>query len=324
MIRLRRIIFATIAIFVITFQLGIMPLADDDTIGSIPITTSNGTDIEILNQNQAHNWWNSSEISLQNAISRMQERKAELNVLIKGFNGDTIGLGTILVEIGATLASGGNPTSTITREWVNSIINMSRRGERKALYLKVLEKYAEIDALNTELANKFSDRNKFHDAFEQFQGSESDFLVQGELSAMQLTIPHLNVMCQGDCGNWWYNAQFQTAALANPQSMGVVLVGTDLVSNRFQGSKVGLRVETSELATYATSHQTTCDGCSDPYWTCRPTELKEHQVLYCGLEIELYFSVPYTPSWTNKLGICGESYRRCGRYDKKGSSSVFC
>ena len=101
MIRLRRIIFATIAIFVITFQLGIMPLADDDTsddtIGSIPITTSNGTDIEILNQNQAHNWWNSSEISLQNAISRMQERKAELNVLIKGFNGDTIGLGTLLV-----------------------------------------------------------------------------------------------------------------------------------------------------------------------------------------------------------------------------------
>ncbi len=75
---------------------------------------------------------------------------------------------------------------------------------------------------------------------------------------------------------------------------------------------VGTRVSTSELSSLATSHRTSCSGCSEFYWSCKDSDVREHQQLYCGKNITWYTYDSLSGKWgTFSLGLCGAAYRRC-------------
>ncbi len=307
MLRLHRIPLTILIVCAVALPISPSP-AQNDTPTSVTVTTSDGTKFELTSAIQAHAEWNTYEEYLDDAEDKMDRLKYEADVLQIAADGDESGLRGLAmpVALAAMLRKRADVIAVtllidgILRELIGNVKLFKYK-------LQLYDKWGEIEAQNAVLATAFADRDLFWNALAQFEGNHRKKQNQTSLADMQGTTPPFAMLCLGECSDWYYNTAYLLYVLGNPGAEDVyVSYGStsasdnidDISLNHLFTGVTGVHVATSELSSSALSHHATCEGCSDPYWTCRPAELKEHQVLYCGLEIELYFSVPYTPSWT--------------------------
>ena len=295
MLTLKHWLFGFLAICVIALPIGILTIADD-TPGPITIETSYGITFTITDVTDAEVKWNTHESYLRDAKERMRDRKEERNIIEKGYNGDKSGLEAAALPVVVATVQSKRPDAAAVILLAKEILEDLNKGRTFEIAVKLINKYSEIDALNREITNDISDRNKFHEALAAFEGRTRPYQVKDTLDEMLVAIPLIYLGCSGGgCGDWYYDVR-----------------NIEYYSGITIGGKYGIPLPLSLITMRATNHQTSCAGCSESYWTCREKELKEHQQLYCGKDITWYTYDSLSGKWgTFSLGVCGATYRRC-------------
>ena len=305
MLTLKHRLSTILAISIVGLLIGIM-ISADNTPGPFTVETSDGTIFTINDRDRAHQEWNTHENYLRDDRMNMSDLIYEKDILQKGVSGDRSGLDDAIQGVGITVIAGKRPDLAALAALARKVLDMINEGKRFDIYLDFISKWAEIESKNQDIANSFSDRDKFWSVLAEFEGFERKKQNEGDLSSMQTSIPPIGVRCGGACNDWWYNDSWWYE--------NVLLAGKDYMSpvtDPFTGV-VGTRASTSELSSLATSHKDICDGCSDEYWICKTLDVWKHEPLYCGKSITWYTYDSLSGKWGRySLGICGASYRRC-------------
>ncbi len=306
MLYFKRSLLTLLAICVIALPICIFTVAADTTpncdvctsgCSACPpiVETSDGRTVILTDVKQAHDEWNTYEEYLDDALDQMHNLEHELEALDKAIAGNRSGLDDLLTSLTALALAGKRPDIGMTVLFVRKLLDdFEHNINTYDLGLQRISKYSEIDSKNQEIADRYSDRDKFHSALSQLEGFERDKQNTGDLTDMQVSIPMLAAACPG-CQEWWYDSIY-----------------IEYYSGVTMNGKYGTGVPLSFIVSNATSHQTTCGGCGDPYYTCRPKEVEAHQVLYCRKEI-VYGGL------LNKvvINVCGNPYRNCDDPPKK-------
>ncbi len=308
MLRFKRYLFALIAICVIMLPIGIFTIADD-TPGPITIKTSYGRTFTITNRDRASDEWTIHENYLDDANDSMSDLIYEKDVIKKGVDSNRSGLRALRDSSSSVvipIIGGKRPDLAALAVVAKKILDLLDKGKDFEIYLDFVDKWADIEAKNQDIANKYSDRDKFHTALTAFEGFERPKQETGELSSMQQSIPPIGVRCGGACNAWWYNG-------SNWFLDGDTYPAIDSVTG-----VIGTSASLKDMRALAMGHQKNCNGCSDNYWSCNMIQDKRHEVLYCGKSIEYYMYDSLSGNWGYiSVGTCGDSYRGCDDPTKK-------
>lgn len=297
MLSLKHYLLTLISICMIALIVGIITIADD-TPSPIIIETSYGQTITITDEAKAHREWNTHETNLENTKSRMGGKVSEKDAIDHAINGDEDGIRSLIVNIGSTILSGKKPKIGISTVFADELIKKMNDVPTYDLELDLIDKWSDIDKLNGEIADAFSDRNAFHSALAEFEGFERPYQVKDSLSDMQQDIPPMGAECSGNCGDWYFDIRYWGYyAMFLPH---------------------GIPSDISLITINARSHERWCKGCDDKYHWCNEKQRKDHQLQYCGKPIEywMYDSLSGKSVWSS-VGICGASYRNCDDPTKK-------
>ena len=293
------ILFSICAAIVIPLSI----LIADDPPPTTTITTSYGSTYTIRNIGESKDEFTDHEGRL--TVERIDkiELLAKVGVIQKGVNKDISGLRDAAQGVGITVVAGNRPDVAAIMALAKQILKMLEEGQDFEIYLKFIDKWAEIEANNQDIANAFSDRDKFFELYKAWwiyeNGSNNPVPTKHEkqtLKQLQAGIPPIGVRCGGSCNAWWYNGSDyfmdgDTWSVTDPQT-GV------------GGTSASLK----DMSSLATNHKTTCAGCGVGYWTCSSLDSAKHQKVYCNKDIIQTYQSSLT---TTKLGKCGESYYRC-------------
>lgn len=304
------------AICAIIIPLGIRTFADDPPRTPPPttkITASYGSTHTVASFADAERKFSDHEGRLATERTDKLELNIELGIIHKGIGGDRSGLNDAAAGIGITVIAGGKLELAAVVALANKILNLLDEGKDFDIHLTFINKWAEIESNDQDIANAFSDRDLFYELYEDwwiYENGPNNPVPpkhnEDSLSSMQTRIPPIGVRCGGACNDWWYNG-------SNWFLDGDTYPATDPVTGR-----VGVSASLSEMSTLAEAHKKTCEGCNVAYWTCRDSEERKHKVLYCHKKIEKYTYDQLGGNWGwFSLGICGESYRRCDDPKKK-------
>ncbi len=275
--------------------------AADEELPPLDITTSSGSRHTIATFADAERKWGIFEGKLTTARSELTGLKLDLNIIQMGIDGEVEKLEKIKASAKTFMVAGKQYGGAV---FVGIIIDLFNAGNTYELNLKKINKYAEIASKNVDIATAFSDREKFYAEYvkrwEHKHGpnnSAEQRTNEGSLASMQESIPPLAVYCGGGCGDWWYDINHAESYMGRPRGRGVFLF---------------------ELIDSAKSHETTCKGCREDYWTCNTIQDKKHELLYCGKPIEYYMHDSLSGTWAYfSVGQCGDSYRGCDDPKKK-------
>lgn len=275
MLTYKRTLFILIAFFAITLSIGIITFASSK---KVVVRTSDGREVTLTSQSQAFGEWDAYEGYLESSRTDLDRLMIELDIINKGIYGDKSGLKEIIT--GMVIA--GVSKRIDATSYAIYILKMLEGGSTFDMQLEAIDKYVSMYYKNGEIASYYSDRDKFWSALAEFEGSYRDKQVKGSLGSMQAYIPDLSVECGGGCGDAYYS--YHNAASVSG----------------------AMPVDPYLLTSLAKEHQSSCAGCYETYWTCRPGDVKKHEVLYCSKDV-----VYGTLFNKTVIGVCGNPYRRC-------------
>lgn len=303
MLYFKRSLITLLAICAIGLPISLLTVAADTTLNCDVCTsgcsacppvveTSDGRIVTLTNVTDAKQEWRDYENYLADALRRMHNLEHEIEALDKAIAGDKTGLDDMILNLSATAAAGKRPDIGATILLIKALLtDIENELKKYDLKLDRIDTYARIDSLNQEIANKFSDRDKFWSALYQLEGSKREKQVKGSLEDMQVTIPPLGAECAG-CGDWYYDQYFW-----------------EYYSAFTRGLKKGVGVPLDKVTDYAKQHRLPCMGCGESYYTCVPKDVEKHEIKYCQKKIILVLGG--WPGGTKVLGICGQQYRNC-------------
>lgn len=288
-----------LAICVIAIPIGLFTFAQQ----SVTIETSDGQTVTITNAAQAHREWNTAENDLGGYLINMATLVNERDAIQYSIDRNTSSLDDMAKGLGLAAILGKRPDVAAVMLFAAELLeDMNNNIKNYKLKLKLIDKYVEIQIKNSEIANAYSDRDKYHAALATFEGYEREKSNKGSLSSMQQSIPPLGAACAGGgCGDWYYDETYY-----------------EFYHGQTLSGRYGTPVPLSSVREYAERHLTTCDGCSDEYWSCVDSQEREHEVLYCSKSIEYYMYDSLSGNWDwISVGTCGDTYRRCDSPTKK-------